>query len=203
MKIICVGRNYAEHAKELGNQVPEDPVIFMKPDTSLLKNNEDFFYPEYSKDVHFECELVYRVGKEGKYVNKRFAWSHLDGIGLGIDFTLRDLQKAAKEKGLPWTLAKGFNHSAPVSVFHPIDKYSDHRNLGFELKLNGETKQKGNSADMIFEIPVLLEFITRFITLKAGDLIFTGTPAGVGPVKQGDRLQGYIENEQLLDFYVR
>lgn len=203
MKIICVGRNYAEHAKELGNQVPEDPVIFMKPDTSLLRNNDDFYFPEYSKDIHYECEIVYRVGKEGKYVNKKFAWQHLDGVGLGIDFTARDLQKVAKEKGLPWTLAKGFNNAAPVSEMLPMNRFADHGNLHFEMMLNGETKQKGDSAQMIFPIPVLIEFITRFITIKAGDLIFTGTPAGVGPVKPGDRIQGNLENESLLDFRIR
>lgn len=203
MKIVCVGRNYAEHARELGNEVPGDPIIFLKPDTSLLRNNDDFYYPEYSQDIHHECEIVYRVGKESKYVNRRYVWNHLDGIGLGIDFTARDLQNEAKKKGLPWTLAKGFNHSAPVSEMRPLTQFADHSKLQFELRLNGETRQKGDSSLMIFPVPVLVEFITRFITLKPGDLIFTGTPAGVGPVQKGDVLQATLENEELLHFHVR
>jgi 2-keto-4-pentenoate hydratase/2-oxohepta-3-ene-1,7-dioic acid hydratase in catechol pathway len=203
MKIICVGRNYAEHAKELNNPVPDDPVIFLKPDSSLLRNNDDFYLPEYSNDVHHECELVLRVGKEGKYVDRRFGTSYIDAVGLGIDFTARDLQTKAKEKGLPWTLAKGFHGSAPVSQFKDVSHYPDLRNLRFELQVNGETRQQGWTGDMIFDLGFLVEFITRFMVIKKGDLIFTGTPKGVARVQSGDHLVGTLEGERLLDFHVR
>lgn len=203
MKIIGIGRNYADHAKELGNAVPEQPIIFFKPDTALLKQNQDFYYPEFSQDVHFECELVFRISREGKYVKRKFAHSYIDGIGLGIDFTARDLQSEAKKKGLPWTLAKGFNHSAPVSEFRSPADFPDWSNIRFECKINGETRQLGHSADMIFDVPYLVEYISQYITLKKGDMIFTGTPEGVGPVQKGDHLQGWLEGEKLLDFFVR
>ena len=203
MKIICVGRNYAEHAKEMKSEVPGDPVIFMKPDTSLLLNNADFYLPEFSNDVHHELEIVYRISREGKFIQPRFAVEYLDGIGLGIDFTARDLQSKLKEKSLPWTLAKGFNNAAPVSNFLPMETFPDHRQLNFHLHLNGIEKQKGNSSDMIFSIENLVAFITKYITLKKGDMIFTGTPAGVGAVKAGDRLEGWMENHKLLDFLVK
>ena len=203
MKIICVGRNYVDHAKELSNPVPSEPLLFMKPDTALLRNNADFFHPEFSQDIHHECELVYRVSREGKFINKRFAKTYLDGIGLGIDFTARDIQSVAKRKGHPWTLAKMFNHSAPVSEFLPLEGYKDLRDLRFELQVNGETRQKGHTADMIFDIETLIAYITRFITIKKGDLIFTGTPAGVAAVKPGDQLVASLEGKKLMDFYVR
>ena len=203
MKIICVGRNYADHAKELKNEVPEDPVIFMKPDTSLLLNNADFYLPEFSKDVHHELEIVYRVSREGKFIQPRFAMSYLDGIGIGIDFTARDLQSKLKEKSLPWTLAKGFNNAAPVSHFLNMETFPDHRKIDFHLHLNGAEKQKGNAGNMIFSIEKLVAFITQYITLKKGDIIFTGTPAGVGKVNPGDRLEGWLGNEKLLDFLVK
>lgn len=203
MKIICVGRNYADHAKELNNPVPTEPLIFFKPDTARLRENQDFYYPEFSNDVHFECELVYRVSREGKYIKKRFAHTYLDGVGLGIDFTARDIQQKAKEKGHPWTLAKGFNHSAPISIFHPLDQFPSFGNIHFDLSVNGEQRQKGWSGDMIFSIETLVEYISKFITLRKGDLIFTGTPKGVGPVQPGDHLVGRLENEELLNFHVR
>ena len=203
MKIVCVGRNYVEHAKELSNPVPEKPVIFFKPDTSLLRANADFYYPEFSNDVHYECEIVYRVCREGKYIKPKFALTYLDGIGLGIDFTARDIQNEAKAKGLPWTLAKGFNDSAPVSEFLAIEQFSDLGKLAFELRVNGKTCQNGNSEAMIFPIENLIAYISQFITLKKGDMIFTGTPAGVGPVKQGDHLEAWLESEKLLDFHVK
>ena len=203
MKIICVGRNYIDHAKELNNPVPAEPLLFMKPDTALLRNNADFYYPEFSKNIHYECELVVRINREGKFLKKRFAHSYIDGIGLGIDFTARDVQSECKKKGWPWTLAKMFNHSAPVSHFLSPDQFSSLHNIEFNLELNGEVKQQGNTADMIFDIEVLIEYITQFITLKKGDMIFTGTPAGVGPVKVGDQLVGKIGNEKMFDFAVK
>lgn len=203
MKIICVGRNYVEHAKELANPVPKQPMIFLKPDTALVRNNRDFYYPDYSENIHFECEVVYRVSQESKYVNRRFARKHVDAIGLGIDFTARDLQSVAKEKGHPWTLAKMFNDSAPVSEMLPLDDYPNLADLRFRLEVNGEVRQQGHTADMIFDLEYLVEYISRYITLKKGDLIFTGTPAGVGPVQKGDHLQAYLETQCVLDFYVR
>ncbi|MEM0997516.1 MAG: fumarylacetoacetate hydrolase family protein [Bacteroidota bacterium] len=203
MKIICIGRNYQEHAKELANPVPSEPLIFMKPDTALLRENEDFYHPEHSQDVHHECELVYRIAREGKFVNRRFARNYVDGVGLGIDFTARDVQSILKKKGHPWTLAKMFNDSAPVSEFLDPDQFSDHKNLRFELRINGEPRQQGWTGDMIFDLGYLIEYVTRFITLKPGDLLFTGTPSGVAAVKRGDRLQASLENQDLLDFYVR
>lgn len=203
MKIICVGRNYAEHAKELGNAVPESPVIFIKPDTAHLRENNPFYHPDFSDDIHFECELVYRVSREGKFVQEKFAATYLDGVGLGIDFTARDLQTIAKQKGLPWTLAKCFNHSAPISHMLPLDKFPDLKDLHFECRINGETRQIGHSADMIYDINALIAYITRFITLKKGDYIFTGTPAGVGKINVGDRIEAFLEGEKLLDFLVK
>jgi 2-keto-4-pentenoate hydratase/2-oxohepta-3-ene-1,7-dioic acid hydratase in catechol pathway len=203
MKIICVGRNYAEHARELNNPVPDDPVIFLKPDSSLLLNNEDFILPAYSQDVHHECEIVLRVGREGKYVDRKEGGSYVDAIALGIDFTARDLQTKAKEKGLPWTLAKGFHGSAPVSAFRDISRFPDLRNLRFELKVNGETRQMGWTGDMIFDIGFMIEFITRYMVIYPGDIIFTGTPKGVAKVQAGDRLVATLEGDPLLDFHVR
>lgn len=203
MKIICVGRNYVDHAKELNNPVPEQPLIFMKPDTAVLRNNADFYYPEFSKDMHYECELVYRVSREGKHIQEKFATSYLDGVGLGIDFTARDLQRKAKEKGHPWTLAKCFNNSAPVSDFLPMSQFRDLADIKFSCAINDEVRQEGHTADMIFSIETLIAYISRFITIKKGDLIFTGTPKGVGPVQVGDHIAASLKGQQLLDFHVR
>lgn len=203
MKIICVGRNYVDHAKELSNPVPKEPLLFMKPDTALLRNNQDFYHPEFSNDIHYECELVFRISREGKYIQRKFVRSYIDGIGLGIDFTARDLQSVAKEKGHPWTLAKMFNNSAPVSQMLPIEDFPAWDKLSFELQVNGELRQKGFSGDMIFNIETLVEFISGFITLKKGDLIFTGTPAGVGRVQVEDHLEASLEGKKLMDFYVK
>lgn len=203
MKILCVGRNYAEHAKELSNAVPTKPIIFLKPDSALAKGDADFKYPGFSNDIHFECEVVYRVCKQGSTVGKEEALGYVDAVGLGIDFTARDLQQEAKEKGLPWTLAKMFDGSAPVSEFLPISNYPDLADLHFEMRLNAELRQKGHTGDMIFDLATLIAYITRFITIEPGDLIFTGTPAGVGAVKVGDRIQASLEGKALLDFHVR
>lgn len=203
MKILAIGRNYAEHIAELKNEVPDEPVIFFKPDTAILRNNEPFYYPDYSQDIHHEVELTLRISREGKNIDKKFAHKYYDAIGLGIDFTARDLQAKAKAKGLPWTLAKGFNGSAPVSEFLPLDQFPELQNISFRLDVNGETKQQGNSRMMLNNFDDIIAYISRFITLKKGDIIFTGTPEGVGPVKIGDRLEGYVEDKKLLDFEIK
>lgn len=203
MKILAIGRNYADHIAELQNEIPEEPVIFFKPDTALLKNNEPFYYPEYSQDIHHEVELILRISKEGKNINAAFAPKYYDAIGLGIDFTARDLQTKAKNKGLPWTLAKGFNGSAPVSEFLPLADFPDLKDINFSLLVNGEQKQAGNSRLMLNTFDSMIAYMSRFITLKKGDIIFTGTPKGVGPVQIGDRLEGFIEDKKLLDFEIK
>jgi acylpyruvate hydrolase len=203
MKIIAIGRNYAEHAKELNNPVPGLPVIFMKPDTALLKDNKPFYHPDFSEDIHHEIEVVLKISKEGKHISEKFAGNYFDEIALGIDFTARDIQSKHKEKGLPWELAKAFDGSAPVSVFLPKLQFADLGNLNFRLDVNGETRQAGNTSNMLFSFEYIIAFVSKYITLKKGDLIFTGTPQGVGKVKAGDRLQGFLEGQQLLDFYVK
>ncbi|RXF68111.1 fumarylacetoacetate hydrolase family protein [Arcticibacter tournemirensis] len=203
MKIIAVGRNYAEHAKELNNPVPVTPVIFMKPDTAILKDNSPFYHPDFSEDVHYEVEVVLKISKEGKHISEKFAGNYFDEIGLGVDFTARDIQQKHKEKGLPWELAKAFDNSAPVSRFISKSQFADLYNINFSLALNENFVQKGNTKDLLFSFERLLAFISQYITLKKGDLIFTGTPEGVGKVSIGDRLTGYIENEKLLDFEIK
>lgn len=203
MKIICIGRNYSEHIKELSNAVPEEPIIFFKPDTALLKNNAPFYYPEISNDIHYEAELLVKISREGKNIEEKFAYKYYEEIGVGIDFTARDLQKKAQEKGLPWALAKGFNDSAPVSNFVSKSKFPDINQIGFSLTLNGEQKQQGNSAMMIHKIDAIVSYISRFVTLKNGDIIFTGTPSGVGPVKIGDKLEVFLEKEKMLECEIK
>jgi len=203
MKIIAIGRNYAEHAKELNNPIPTLPVIFMKPDTALLKDNKPFYHPDFSQDVHHEIELVLKVCKEGKHVSEKFASAYYDEIGLGIDFTARDIQNRHKEKGLPWELAKAFDGSAPISVFLPKTDFENLYNLDIKLDINGQTRQNGNTKDLLFSFEKIIAFVSQYITLKKGDLIFTGTPAGVSKVNVGDRLEGYLNNNKLLDFYVK
>ena len=197
MKIFCVGRNYSEHAKELGNLVPENPVIFSKPDTALLKNGEPFYHPDFSNDIHHEVELVIRICKMGKKIQEKFASSYYNEIGLGVDFTARDMQTKLKEKGLPWELAKGFDGSAPLGDFIATDKL-DLQNISFELTKNNDLVQQGNSAQMIFSFDKIVSFVSQYFTLKVGDLIYTGTPAGVGKVNIGDKLVGYINKHQML-----
>ncbi|MGB0524312.1 MAG: fumarylacetoacetate hydrolase family protein [Flammeovirgaceae bacterium] len=203
MKIICVGRNYAAHIAELNNERPAEPVIFTKPDTALLRNNAPFYYPDYTSEIHHELEIVLKICKEGKAIAEKFADKYYDEIGLGIDFTARDLQSKAKAKGLPWALAKGFNGSAPISHFVPKEKYGDITKLSFSLKKNEEVVQEGNTELMLFPFNYLISYISKFITLRKGDLIFTGTPSGVGSVQIGDRLQGFIEDEEFLNFEVK
>ncbi len=202
MKIICVGRNYGEHAKELGNEIPEDPVIFMKPDTALLKKGSDFYIPEFSDDIHYELEVVLKISKGGKYIQKENASKHYDEIGLGIDFTARDLQSKLKGKGLPWELAKGFDGSAVVSDFVSKDNY-DLENLNFSLIKNNEKVQDGNTREMIFSPEDIIAFASQYFTLRVGDLIFTGTPKGVGKVSENDLLEAYLEDQKLFSLKIQ
>lgn len=203
MKIICVGRNYAEHIAELNNQTPDSPVIFLKPETAQIRLGDDFYYPDFSKDVHYEVELVVKIDKVGKNIEEKFAHKYYSEIGIGIDFTARDLQSELKAKGLPWELAKAFNGSAPVSEFVPVSDFADVQNINFSLDVNDETRQNGNSSMMIYRINYLISFVSRFFMLKKGDLIFTGTPKGVGPVKVGDKLTASIEGKKMLELFVK
>lgn len=203
MKIICIGRNYAAHIEELKNETPGNPVVFLKPDTALLKNGAAFFYPDFSKNIHHEAELVLKISKEGKYIQKQFAHRYFEEIGLGIDFTARDLQDQCKAKGLPWEIAKGFNGSAPIGDFLPVTEFKDMKDIDFHLTINGETRQKGNTGMMLFDFGTIIEYVSQFFTLKKGDLIYTGTSAGVGPVQIGDHLVGYIGTQKMLDFEVK
>jgi len=204
MRIFAVGRNYVEHIQELNNERPDEPVIFTKPDTALIRNNGPFYYPDFSSDIHHEVELVLRISKEGKNIQEKFASKYYDSIGIGIDFTARDLQQKAKEKGLPWDIAKGFNGSAPLSdTFKPVEEFKNLKNINFSLQLNGQLKQQGNTSLMLFPFDYVISYLSKFFTLRTGDLIFTGTPKGVGPVKIGDKLSAYIEDEKLLEFEVK
>ncbi len=203
MKIIAVGRNYVAHIEELNNEKPEAPVIFLKPETSLILNNQPFYFPDFSENIHYEAEIIVKINRNGKYIDKRFAHKYYDSVGIGIDFTARDLQDVAKQKGLPWDLAKGFNGSAPVSSFQPLGNYNDIKNINFSLTVNGETRQQGNTSQMLFDVDEIISYVSKFILLKKGDIIFTGTPQGVGPVKRGDLLEGFIENEKLLEVEIR
>ena len=203
MKIICIGRNYIEHAKELNNPVPLEPVFFMKPESSIVRNNFPFFYPEFSKDIQYEAEIVLHICKVGKYIQERYANTYYDAIGTGIDFTARDLQKICKDKGLPWEMAKSFDGSAPISEFIPKDSFSSMDDLKIRLDLNEKTVQDGSSKDMIFSFDKVIAYISQFLTLKIGDLIFTGTPAGVGPVKINDRLEAFLDDRKMMDFKIK
>jgi acylpyruvate hydrolase len=203
MKIIAIGRNYIEHAKELNNAIPENPVLFLKPDTAILKGNKPFYYPKFSTDIHHEIEVVLKVCKEGKYIQQKFAHKYYDEIGLGIDFTARDLQAKQKAKGLPWEIAKAFDYSAPISDFIAKEELGDLKNLNFKLFINEELKQSGNTSGMIFDFDELIAYASIFFTLKKGDLIFTGTPAGVGSVKIGDQLKGYLNELELINFEIK
>lgn len=203
MKIIAIGRNYAEHAKELNNPIPAAPVIFLKPDTAILKDNKPFYHPDFSEDIHHEIEIVLKVSKEGKNISEKFASTYYDEVALGIDFTARDIQQKHKEKGLPWELAKAFDNSAPISNFVPKTQFPDVYQINFHLDVNQETRQTGKTSDLLFSFEQIIVFVSQYITLKKGDLIFTGTPAGVSRVKPGDHLEGFLENEKLLNFWVK
>lgn len=196
MKIICIGRNYADHAKELNNAVPTKPLVFMKPPSALLVNNKPFYYPEFSKDIHYELEVVLKVARNGRHVQPEFAHKYYNKIALGIDFTARDLQKKCKEKGHPWEIAKGFDGSAVLSEFVPIKDLEDEGAIEFRLSKNGEDVQKGNTKDLIFPFDYIITYVSQFFKLQQGDLIYTGTPAGVGPVQVGDKLEGFLSTKK-------
>lgn len=202
MKIIAIGRNYAAHIKELNNEKPSEPVIFMKPDTAIIRNNQPFYFPDFSKDIHYEVELLVKINKEGKFIQEKFAHKYYDEIGIGIDLTARDLQSQLKEKGLPWEKAKGFNGSAPMSHFVSKETY-DLKKLDFSLKQNGEIKQRGNTEMMLYTIDQIISYVSQFFTLKKGDVIFTGTPEGVGPIQVGDVLEAYIEDHKMLQLEIK
>lgn len=204
MKIICIGRNYVAHAKELNNEVPQEPVLFLKPDTALLRNNDPFYIPDWSNNLHHEVELIVKINRIGKNIEQKFAHRYYEEIGLGIDFTARDVQDRLKEKGLPWEKSKAFDHSAVISrEFIPVDSLPDRNAIHFRLDINGKTVQEGDSSLMIFPIDAIISQVSKYFTLKIGDLIYTGTPAGVGPVKIGDRLEGFLEGQKMFDFMVK
>jgi 2-keto-4-pentenoate hydratase/2-oxohepta-3-ene-1,7-dioic acid hydratase in catechol pathway len=203
MKIICIGRNYAEHIAELENERPTDPVIFLKPDTAILVKKQPFFIPDFSNDIHYEVEVLVKINKVGKYIDRKFAHKYYNEIGLGIDFTARDLQASLKEKGLPWEKAKAFDGSAVIGDWIPVDQIKDVNAIEFSLKKNENIVQIGNTSLMLWKIDELIEFISKYFTLKIGDVIFTGTPAGVGKVEPNDRLAGYIEDKQMFSITVK
>lgn len=203
MKIICIGRNYADHIKELDNAKPTDPVIFLKPDTAILLKKQPFFIPDFSNEVHHEVELLVRINKIGKHIDQKFAHKYYDEIGLGIDFTARDLQAELKEKGLPWEKAKAFDGSAVIGKFIEKEQFKDVNNINFSLERNGNTVQNGNSMLMMWKIDALIEYISKYFTLKIGDIIFTGTPAGVGKVEANDVLKGFIEETEMFSIKVK
>lgn len=198
MKIICVGRNYTDHINELSNQKPDEPVVFMKPDTSVLNSGFPFVIPEFSNDVHHELEVVVKINKVGKYIQPKFAHKYYSQIGLGIDFTARDLQSKLKGKGLPWELAKSFDGATVLGTFVDKDQFDDLQNISFQLVKNGTVVQNGNTQDMLWQIDELIAYVSQFFTLKTGDIIFTGTPAGVAKVNPGDELEGFLEDQKLL-----
>lgn len=204
MKIICIGRNYARHIAELENQKPEDPVLFIKPDTSVLLKNQPFFIPSFSKDVHYEVELLVRINRVGKHIQQKFAHKYYDEIGLGIDFTARDLQQQLKEQGLPWEKAKGFDGAAVIGEkWMDKGKLGDLNDVNFELQKNNQVVQQGNTSEMLWKIDELIEYISKYFTLKIGDVIFTGTPSGVGPVDVNDELTGFLKSKQIFSIQVK
>lgn len=202
MKIICIGRNYADHAKELKNDVPTEPVIFMKPKSALLLPDKPLYYPEFTDDLHYECEVVVRINKNGKFIQERFAHKYYADFTVGIDFTARDIQNDLKKKGLPWEIAKAFDGSAVVGTFLPITNGYNLNDLNFSLNLNEITVQKGNTKDMLFSVDRIIAYVSKYFTLNIGDLIFTGTPAGVGPVMVNDQLEAFVEGQKLLEMHI-
>ncbi|MBP8067812.1 MAG: fumarylacetoacetate hydrolase family protein [Pedobacter sp.] len=203
MKIICIGRNYAEHAKEMKSEVPTEPVFFMKPDTALLKDNEPFYFPDFTNDLHHEIEVVLKISKVGKHIAEAFAHKYYEELSVGIDFTARDLQAQCKAKGLPWEKAKSFDGSAPIGKFVKKSELGDLQNLHFDLSINNELRQKGNTNDLLFSFDKVIAYVSQFVTLKVGDLIYTGTPEGVGPVAIGDKLKGTLNGVELFCFEVK
>lgn len=203
MKIICIGHNYIKHIKELNNEIPQEPVFFMKPDSSLLLSNKDFYLPGFSNEIHHEVELIVKISRLGKSIESRFANRYYEEIGLGIDFTARDLQRQLSAKGLPWEKSKGFDSSAVLGKFIPKEELGDLGNIDFSLRKNQKIVQQGNSSDMLFSFDAIIAYVSQFVTLKIGDLIYTGTPSGVGTVQINDRLEGYIGEKKLFDFLVK
>lgn len=206
MKIICIGWNYGRHAMELGAEAgkPSHPVIFLKPETAILKDNKPVYIPDFTQQLDYEVEIVVKINRLGKGISEKFASRYYSEVGLGIDFTARDMQNNARRSGSPWDLCKGFDGSAPISCFIPLEELGGNiQNLDFRLDVDGSTVQNGNSRDMIFSVDEIISFVSRFYTLKIGDLIFTGTPAGVGPVKIGNHLEGWLEGRKMLDFHIK
>ncbi len=202
MNIFCIGRNYAEHAKELNNKIPAEPVLFMKPATALLQDNKPLYYPDFTKDLHHEIELVFKFCRKGKSIAEDNAWSYISHVTVGIDFTARDLQQKCKEKSLPWEISKGFDHSAAVGSWIPVEELES-KELKFHLLKNGITVQEGNATDMIFDVPRIIHYLSQYFKVNKGDLLFTGTPAGVSAVQIGDRLQGFLNGRELFNFEIK
>lgn len=203
MKIIAIGHNYVEHNKELNSETPAEPVVFMKPDSAILKNNKPFFIPDFTQELHYETELILKFNRLGKNIGPKFAHRYYAEIGLGVDFTARDLQRKLKAEGKPWEICKAFDNSAVIGDFLPVSELGDVQNIQFRLDINGKTVQKGNSADMIFPIDQLVSYVSHFFTIKIGDILFTGTPVGVGKVAVGDRLEGFIFDKKMFDFNIK
>ncbi len=200
MKILCVGLNYAPHAQEMAMKKPAEPLIFLKPDSSILRVNNPFFIPDFAEEFHYETEIVVRICRVGRSIEQRYAHRYYDSIGIGIDFTARDLQRKLMANGQPWEIAKSFDQSAAISEFLPKSEFEDVQNIDFHLEINGEVRQRGNTRDMLFTIDEIVSYVSRFFTLKMGDLIYTGTPSGVGKVAINDRLQAFIGEKKMMDF---
>lgn len=203
MKILAIGQNYVEHNKELNSKNPTEPVVFMKPDTALLKNNKPFYIPDFTEELHYETELIIKINRLGKNIAAKYAHRYYDEIGLGVDFTARDIQRRLKSNGHPWEVCKAFDNSAVIGNFLPLSELGKIQEIDFHLNINGNTVQKGNSGDMIFPVDELIAYVSRFFTLKIGDILFTGTPVGVGKVAVGDRLEGYIFSHKMFDFKIK
>lgn len=203
MKIICIGRNYLDHVKELNNNQPVEPVFFLKPESSLVIRNRPFFYPEFSSEIHYEVEILYKICKVGKHIGEKFAHTYYNEIGIGLDMTARDIQREAMQQGLPWEKCKGFDGAAPISQFIPLSEFQNPKNINFSLLKNDVVVQQGNTSQMIFNIEKIIAHVSKFFTLKMGDIIFSGTPAGVGPVKIGDRLTAFIEDRKMLSCNIK
>lgn len=203
MKILAIGQNYVEHNKELNSKNPSEPVVFMKPDTALLKNNKPFYIPDFTEELHYETELIIKINRLGKNIAAKYAHRYYDEIGLGVDFTARDIQRRLKANGHPWEVCKAFDNSAVISSFMPLSELGKIQEINFHLDINGNTVQKGNSGDMIFPVDELIAYVSKFFTLKIGDILFTGTPVGVGKVQVGDRLEGYIFENKMFDFKIK
>ena len=203
MKIFCVGRNYVDHAKELNNDIPDEPVIFMKPKSALLQPHTPFYYPEFTNELHYECELVLRICKNGKYIQEKFANKYYDAVTAGIDFTARDLQTELKQKGLPWEKAKAWDNSAVIGKWIPFTGIKDRHKIDFSLQKNKELVQQGNSEEMLFDFDYIVSYISNFFSINIGDLIFTGTPAGVGEIVVGDEIEGFMEEQSMFTLEVK